>query len=312
MALSALDGLNIKLLRVFETVARHGSFSRAASELGRSPATVSEQVRDLEAQLDVRLVERTTRAVALTEAGQVLADSLTSGLATIAAGVEALRSQAEERRVRLLIACVPSLSSVHLPRMLARYLARNPAMRIEVRELTSAEIVTAVTTDAVEFGIGPCADPPPSDVGFTPVVEEPLHALVPRALAEGWSGTLPFSALAALPLVMLPGSVLLQRMLAEAAARNQLDLKPQTEVRHVQTAIAMAAAGVGAAIVPQLALPEVAHPGTVCLRITEPALIRHVGIITRRGQPLRPTAVRLARYVSSSLAEAGRVAARTT
>ena len=297
-----LDGFNLKLLRVFEAVARHGSFSRAAIELARSAATISEQIRDLELQLNVRLLERTTRKVKLTQSGQILAASLSNGFSAIAEGVAAMRNQSEDRRLRLPIACVPSLSSVRLPQILAGYRIHDQMIRIEVHELTSDEIMEAVATDVVEFGIGPCADPPPPGVGFTPVSEEALHALLPRHYTAEGARALPFRALAAMPLVMLSGSVLLQTQLAQAAAACEVVLKPQTEVRHVQTAIAMAAAGVGVAIVPRLALPEMCPDNTISLPIIEPVMMRRVGIITRRGHPLRPAAARLARYVSATLA----------
>jgi DNA-binding transcriptional LysR family regulator len=60
---------NLKLLRTFEAVASHLSFSRAAAELGRSQGTLSVQVRELERQLNVPLLERTTRRVLLTCSG---------------------------------------------------------------------------------------------------------------------------------------------------------------------------------------------------------------------------------------------------
>lgn len=296
--------VNLKLLRVFESVARHGSFSRAAAELSRSQATVSLQIRELEAQMGLRLLDRTTRRVTLTEPGITLADALAVGFQTIGEGVAAAREHADGRQGRLLIACVPSLSSVRLPSMLASYRTRDKTTRIEVEELTSSEIVAAMMQDAIEFGIGPCAEPCPPEIAFTSVIEEPLCALVRTSLAPRGETTITLEVLATMPLVMLSGSVLLQLQLEEAASSRGMRFRAQTEVRHVQTAIGMAAAGVGVAIVPKLAMPEHLGPELTLLPIVDPTLVRRVGIIARRGRPLRPVALRLARFVGAALAGA--------
>ena len=113
--------VNLKLLRTFEAVARNGSFTRAASELRRSQATVSSQISVLEQQLAIQLIERTSRRVSLTLAGQELAVELEHAFRLIDDGLEKARDHSSTRRGRILFACVPSLSSVLLPKMLATY-----------------------------------------------------------------------------------------------------------------------------------------------------------------------------------------------
>ncbi|MCY1040048.1 LysR family transcriptional regulator [Corallococcus sp. bb12-1] len=75
-------------LQGFEAAARHLKFSRAAAELGITPTAMSKLIGQLEATLDVRLFHRTTRSVALTEAGQRLATSVGPALAQLRSGVE--------------------------------------------------------------------------------------------------------------------------------------------------------------------------------------------------------------------------------
>src|ERR1700722_10152905 len=80
-----LERISLTRLRAFDAVARHLSFNRAAAGLGRSQATISVQVRELERELEVQLLDRTTRRVALTEAGEALARGLEKGFEVIAA-----------------------------------------------------------------------------------------------------------------------------------------------------------------------------------------------------------------------------------
>ena len=297
--------VNLKLLRTFDAVARHGSFTRAAAELGRTQSTVSNQLRELEQQLGAPLLDRTSRRIKLTKAGRALVVPLSEGLRLILEGLAAVKGVADERQSRVLIACVPSLSVVLLPRVLSTYQTRDKATRIDVSEITSGEIIAAMGDDALDFGVGPCSSPLPAGVSFTPAVEEPLIVLLRRADAAGLSHSISFVVLATLPLVTLSGSVLLQRQLHEAADRHGIQLHSRTEVRHVHTAIGMARAGIGAAIVPRLALPEVLDTDIVALPLMDPPLVRKVGIIARQGVTLRPEAGRLARYIRSALARSG-------
>jgi DNA-binding transcriptional LysR family regulator len=83
-----MSGTDLPALTVLAAVAAHGSFRGAATALGVSPSAVSHAVAGLEAQLGVRLLARTTRSVALTEAGRRLLDRLGPALAEIASAVE--------------------------------------------------------------------------------------------------------------------------------------------------------------------------------------------------------------------------------
>lgn len=294
--------VNLKLLRTFEAVARNGSFTRAANELRRSQATVSSQISVLEQQLCVQLIERTSRRVSMTLAGQELATALGQAFRLIDDGLEKVRDQSGARRGRIVIACVPSLSSVLLPRMLAAYRLEDGVTRIDMEELSSTEMIDALIADQIDFGIGPCIEPPPQEIAFAASLDEPLCILLFRSQAQRNASGISFATLAALPLITLSGSVLLQRQLEETAKARGMQLRSQSEVRHVQTAIAMVQAGVGAAIVPRLALPTVLGSGLLALPIIDPVMMRRIGILTRRGAALRPTAARLARHVQGSLA----------
>ena len=294
--------INMKLLRTFEAVARNRSFTVAANELRRSQATISSQVAVFEQQLGVPLLERTSRRVSLTVAGEELASVLAQAFKLIDDSIDSVRTRSHDRRGRIVVACVPSLSSVMMPGMLAAYRAKDKTTRIDLEELTSTEIVTALLADRIDFGIGPCAAPLPAGIAFAVTIEEPLYVLVSAQHVSAGAAAVPFATLVSLPLITLSGSVLLQRDLEQAAAARGMRLSSQSEVRHVQTAIGMVQAGVGAAVVPCLALPPMLSPGLVALPITEPTMTRTIGIITRHGTPLRSAAARLARNVRGALA----------
>jgi len=294
---------NLTYLRTFDAVARHLSFSRAAAELGRSQATLSIQVRELELKLDTRLLDRTTRRVGLTEAGEALAQGLRDGFKTIGASISAARERSEGRRGRVVIACVPSLSGVRLPAILAEYRKRDTTTPIDVVELTYVQMIDSIAETAVDFGIGPCPDPPPANIAFTKAVDDSLCVLFSTDQAPVGLTAAPLSLLATLPLIFLRNSLPLQMNLRELAQAQGIRLISRTKVGHVQTAIGMVRAGAGAALVPRLALPDTMEDGLVALPIadTNPSLIRKVGVLTHRGRRLPVAAAKLARHVNTAL-----------
>ena len=190
--------------------------------------------------------------------------------------------------------------------MLAGYRQRDRTTRIDIEELNYIEMVEAITRGRVDFGIGPCADTPPPDIAFTIPVDDPLCVVLSTKFGGRRIETAPLSLLASLSLILLRGSPPLHNDLKEATQARGIRLNSQTKVGHVQTAIGLVRAGVGAAIVPKLALPSIVDPDLIALPITDPVLTRKVGVLPFRGRPLQPAATKLARYVSGALVKASR------
>lgn len=127
-----MDRIDLSALDHFAAVARHRNFRRAAVERGVSASTLSQALRGLEAALGVRLLNRTTRSVALTDAGAALLGSLQPALAQIASAVaEARSAQAAPSGPLRINAPEPAIELVIAP-LVADFLAAYPAVRLEV------------------------------------------------------------------------------------------------------------------------------------------------------------------------------------
>lgn len=143
-----MERIDLGALDHFAAVARHGNFRRAAVERGVSASTLSHALRDLEAQLGVRLLNRTTRSVALTEAGARLLASLQPALSQIASAVDEARSAQDAPSGSLRInAPEPAIELVIAP-MIADFLAAYPAVRLEVIGETGFVDIVAKGYDA--------------------------------------------------------------------------------------------------------------------------------------------------------------------
>lgn len=148
-----MDRLPLDALDSFAAIARHGSFRRAAVERGVSASTLSLALRDLEARMGVRLMNRTTRSVALTDAGAALLARLGPALFEIGEAVaEARSAQAEPQGALRINAPEPAAELVLAP-LFADFLAAHPAVRLEVTtEANLVDIVAAGYDAGVRWG----------------------------------------------------------------------------------------------------------------------------------------------------------------
>jgi len=119
-------------LSSFLAIARHRSFRKAADELGCTPSALSHALRNIEARLKVRLLNRTTRSVALTEAGERLVERLTPAFRDIADALDDLNNfRGQPIGTLRLNASRPSTQMVLLP-LVTRFLAAHPAVNVEI------------------------------------------------------------------------------------------------------------------------------------------------------------------------------------
>ena len=118
-------------LYAFAAVAQARSFTRAAARLGISQSTLSQTIRNLEEQLDVRLLTRSTRSVALTEAGARLMATLGPGFAEMEAALDALGDLTARPRGTIRISAGEH-AAVSLQPALSRFMIAYPEVEVEV------------------------------------------------------------------------------------------------------------------------------------------------------------------------------------
>ncbi|WP_019905393.1 LysR family transcriptional regulator [Methylobacterium sp. 77] len=137
-------------LAAFASVATHRSFRKAAAELGVSPSALSHALRGLEARMGVRLLHRTTRSVAMTEAGAALLARLGPALAEIGDAVDATRLFGDDVTGHLRINAPHAACRLILLPLVARFLARHPGVAIEI---TGDNVLTDVVAEGFDAGI---------------------------------------------------------------------------------------------------------------------------------------------------------------
>ena len=124
--------MDLLALADFNLVARHGGFGRAARAAGRPKATLSRRVSDLESSLDLRLFERGTRALKLTQEGRALYERTGALLAELDETAAAIASGGEKPRGRLRISAPLLFSQTAMGKLAAAFALKYPEVRLEV------------------------------------------------------------------------------------------------------------------------------------------------------------------------------------
>lgn len=117
-------------LRAFEAAARHQNLSGAARELNVTHAAISQHVRRLEEELGEVLLTRQGRGMALTDAGRLLADALSSGFATLKGGVDQIRQRGQDRAVQISV--TPAFATQWLMPRIGSFWAEFPDITINI------------------------------------------------------------------------------------------------------------------------------------------------------------------------------------
>jgi LysR family transcriptional regulator, glycine cleavage system transcriptional activator len=143
----------LRSLRAFNAAARHLSFTRAADEMGVTPAAISHQIKELEDQIGVALFTRTSRSMVLTREGEILSSAAAESLDTLSRAVKRIK-RLENRKV-LKVSASPSIAAKWLVPRLDRFLDQAPGAEVRVDVSTTALDFERDDVDiAIRFGQG--------------------------------------------------------------------------------------------------------------------------------------------------------------
>lgn len=289
---------NLKALQIFVVVAESCSFRRAAEVLHRSQSAVSTQIKLLEEQIGVALFHRTTRRVQLTAEGKQLLGHAQRAVASLELGLREIREAANVQVGHISMGCVPSIAATVLPSVLVEFQLKRHRIRLELRELASAQLLEAISRQDISFGIGPFVDQA-NDFNFMEITAEPIYALLPKAHWRPKAKEITLAELAQLPLVIASSSAELRNTIDREVALHGLEIKNAFEVIQVQTMLAFAQAGLGVAILPRIMIPSPLDATLQALPITKPTLERRLCLITLKGNSLSPAALELTNLLTA-------------
>lgn len=166
--------MELRQLRYFVAVAEESHFTRAAERLHVAQSGLSASIRALERELGAELFRRNTRQVRLTPEGPALLVEARRALAASDAARDAVAAVRGLLRGSLAIGSLQCLHAVHLPTVLAGFVAAHPGLDIRLRHGGSGELVEQVRDGVLDLALVSRPAREPDDVVITPLAAEPL------------------------------------------------------------------------------------------------------------------------------------------
>ena len=290
----------LRQMRALVALAKTGNFTLAAQYMHVTQSALSGLIKELEQTLGVRVVDRSTRRIALTETGNELYPLFSQMIDDLDRALANIADQAQLRKGIVRVAVPQLMACTLLPQVIAAWRTRYPDIRISLSDSPVEAVTTRVLSGETDFGIGPERDGAPQ-LEARELMEMPFEAVLPPDHALAKRRRLGWSDLAAHPLITLRGQFT-ERLLADmstgaADARaggadtlRDLTLRPAHEVTYMTTALAMVASGLGVTVCMPYAAPLVRLHGLRMLPLDAPVLTRRFFVYTREQRSLSPAA----------------------
>ncbi|SUS07621.1 LysR family transcriptional regulator [uncultured Defluviicoccus sp.] len=292
-------------LRLFLHVAEARSITHGAERSNLALASASARIRGMEATLGVPLLLRDRRGVSLSPAGQ----NLVEHARLITQQVERMRGDLSSF-ARGLSGSVRLLSntaalSEHLPKVLARFLASNPTISLDVEERESADIAAALGSGAADVGIASAAALPDTIEQF-PFRDDVLVLVVPQADTIGRKRPLALTELIDRAFIGLPRESALQRHIARHAAQLGATLNVRARVTSFEAICRLVESGAGVGIVPEVSARRYRRSMRIeVAKLSEPWAKRRLSICVRRLSTLPVPAQRLVEHLRAAAVGSG-------
>ena len=282
-----MEHLDVLGLQAFVSVAELGSFRLAAARLNLSATAVSRRVQKLEQSLETPLLSRTTRSVTLTPLGADFLPRAQGLIEALEQSFEDLRTQGRFGESAISIGCLPTFAACYLPAILAKF-AEKSTNPVQVQDVTAPQILDLVRSGKIDFAIS-FVGADFHDLTATPLYDEAIVALVPPDAPLAKKTAVSWADLTDQRLITLGALSGIRRLIDASIKPHALELQWSYEVQRVSTALSLAKAGVGAAILPRIT-QELSKPSLITVDLIGPQVERKIGLIRRSGIPLSPAA----------------------
>jgi len=302
--------MELRQLRYFVAITQERSFTRAARKLGIAQPALSQQLRALELELGVTLLQRSNRTGDLTDAGVGLLRRATRILAEVRDTTDEMADHAGARRGVVRIGCaLQTLMERDLPRLLSALRASHPRIRIVLREMHTRQVLRRLDSGKVDLGLVHLARHGSEPVVGTERVSdqlvlrqmyrEPLVLIVGPEHDLAGEARVSFAKLRDEVWIAFGVGATVRRVVELAAQTHGFVPRIAFTSTNIGTVRGLVSAGLGIAVVPRSAL-DVPTPPLHAVRIIGPKLER---IVTLARNPARYESNAVA-TVSAHLVEA--------
>ena len=297
--------MELRQLRTFEMVVRHGSFSRAADELNLTQPAVTAQIQSLERELGLRLLDRLPRQVLLTQAGETLLP-YARGLLNLEE--EANRALAELKGLEsgcLRIGASPTIGTYLLPRILGEFKRRYPGLRLIAEIEPTHRVAEALLTHALDVGL---VEAPVDEKALSAETfhTDELVLIVPAGHPWARRRSVQADELPRQPSVTREPTSGTRQLVEERLRAMGIEITPRLELGAIEAIKNAVAAGLGTSFVSRLAIQTEEKLGTlVVVPVEELDLRRPFYCLQHRRRHVTPATEAFLDFVKTGLLNKG-------
>ncbi len=297
--------MDLRQLRSLVALAEEGSFTRAAASVHIAQPAVSQQIRKLEDEVGMALVERTTRRVTLTDAGELLVVRARRILAELEAAQTELQALSGMYAGHVTIGAMHTMGPVDLSLALALFSERHPNVLFTVREQSSEEMAEMLRVDELDLAFLSVTERVESHgLGLHQLVSEELVVLLPRAHRLGRRRQLRMAELADEQFISFRTGARLRELLVSAGREAHFEPRVTLESNESQRVRRLVSRGLGVAILPR---SDAEGPGRRRRGgdAVEPTLRRDITLAWREGRRHTPAAAEFLDLARETFSEPG-------
>lgn len=271
-------------IQAFLAVAESGSFAMAAARLHLSQTAISHRMRKLEESLGVELIVRTSRGIALTEAGNALLPRARAAVQQLEVSFDEVRRRGRTVTRWVAFGCIPTVSVSILAPLLQRAADAFPQLQVRLFDSSPVEIAELVQAGTVAFGIT-IAQGVPDKLALQPVAREPFVLACPADHPLARRRGVQWRELLEQPLIRISLPSGNSMTIDDALGPLRDQLRWRYEAQRTAMAVEMVRGGLGLTVVPRLSVS--AGEGIAVVPIADPEITRLLGVATRPGVQLR-------------------------
>jgi DNA-binding transcriptional LysR family regulator len=278
-------------LEAFIQIAELGSFNKAAEKLCVTQTALTRRIQRLEAFLGLKLLDRTTRVVALTTVGRTFLPEAMRLVNELDRSFERLRIQSRDSVGDVTMVSVPSVMFGYLPVVFGEYIRRFPNNRVLILDRGSTLVMEMVLQRQAEFGlhVRPMEHP---DLHTDLLRRDPFVAYCRKDHPLAARADVRWNELAEFDLITLGGNSGNRALMETQLSKAHIDIRTRFVVEYFSSAICLARAGLGVAIL--VACGDGQLGGDMLqIPIIEPIVDRPLFLVRRRGETLTPAAQKL-------------------
>ncbi|UFJ62758.1 LysR family transcriptional regulator [Brevibacillus sedimenti] len=293
--------MDIRQLQYFAEVVKQRSFTRAAEVLHVSQPSISKVIKSLEAELGVTLLERSDRKMKLTDAGELVYEHATKMLQLMESLYASVAEMRNLQRGRVKIGMMPTVGSLLLPQVIARFKQEYPGIDLEMREYSAKRLEVQVEQGHIDVGLTVLPVNTQSFVAV-PLAAEDLVAIVHR---EHWLSARESVSLAELKdesFILFTEEYALHDVVRQACRRSGFEPQVAYMSSLWDFVEEMVATRLGISLVPRSVARRLNNSLLKMVRISSPPIDWHYALIYRKDGYLSRAARAFVAFVQQHLA----------